>query len=100
MEFLVPGFGAVHAVTGFWQRWRGLRGSPDGSALALPGGSVHGFGMDRDLVVVGLDGDLEVIGSKVLAPNRIVTIPGARWMIELPAGTIPPPAGTRLIVHG
>src|SRR5690606_41348169 len=100
MEFLVPGFGAVHAVTGFWQRWRGLRGSPDGSALALPGGSVHGFGMDRDVVVVGVDGDLEVVGSKVLGPNRIVTIPCARGVIVRPAGSISPPAGTRRVGPG
>ncbi|HEX6947302.1 MAG TPA: hypothetical protein VF246_08120 [Acidimicrobiia bacterium] len=100
MFVVVPGFGPVPVASAFVERLRGLRRRPAGSALALRGGSVHGFGMDRELVVVGLDRDLTVIASRVLAPNRVVWIRGASWMVELPAGTKPPPPGTRLGLHG
>lgn len=100
MRIMVPGFGPVPVVRRFPQRWRGLRGSPEGSSLALPVSSVHGFGMDRELVVVGLDADLRVVASTRLRPNRILWLRGARWIVELPADATPPPVGTRLTADG
>lgn len=99
MEVLVPGFGPVRVARGFWERWRGLRHTPEGSALVLKGASVHGFGMDRPIILVALDRDLTVIGARRLGPNRLVWVRGARWIVELPEGTTPPRVGTRLTAH-
>ena len=100
MEVMVPGFGPVREARGFWGRWRGLRHSPDGAALLLRAGSVHGFGMDRPILVVGLDRRFTVVGVSKLVPNRIVRMRGARWIVELPETATPPPVGTRLTANG
>ncbi len=99
MQVEVPGYGPVRAANGILERWKGLRGSQAGAALAIPGFSVHGFGMDRPLLVVALTRDFEVMTSVVMLPNRVVSVRGARWMVELPAGVEPPLPGTRL-THG
>lgn len=99
MELLVPGFGPVRFAQGFAERWRGLRRSEPGAAIVIPGSSVHGFGMDRPLLVVALARDFEVMSSAVLRPNRLLWVRGARWMVELPEGTEAPAPGTRLS-HG
>lgn len=96
MEVEVPGFGTVRTATGFRERWRGLRRSVEGEAIVIPGPSVHGFGMDRPLLVVALTRDFEVMSSAVLRPNRLLWVRGASWMVELPEDTEAPAPGTRL----
>lgn len=55
--------------------------------------------MDRPLLIVGLDRDGRVLGSKMLLPNRVASFRGARWVLELPADTPPPVPGTMLVRH-
>jgi hypothetical protein len=93
----LEGVGVVEQAQGFWSRWRGLRGSPPGSSLLLRTRSVHGFGMDRPLLAVGLDSEWRVVGSTILRPNRVAVFRGARWVLELPADTPPPVPGTMLV---
>lgn len=81
---------------GFVQHLRGLRAQPDDVSMLLRASSVHGFGMSRDLVVVGLDRRRRVLGSRVLKPNRVVGFWGARYVLEMPAGTVPPAPGEEL----
>jgi hypothetical protein len=68
--------------------------------MVIPGSSVHGFGMDRPLLVVALTRNFEVMSTVVMPPNRFVRVRGARWMVELPEGTDPPAAGARLASDG
>jgi hypothetical protein len=54
--------------------------------------------MDRPLLAVGLDADYRVIGCRILHPNRIIGIKGARHWIELPAEDEPPSVGSLIEV--
>ena len=54
----------------------------------LAGRSVHGFGLEAPLDVVGVDRDGVVVGRAVLEGNQIVTMRRARVMIEAPRGTV------------
>jgi hypothetical protein len=75
---------------GFGERLRGLRRSPEDESLLIRTRSVHGFGMNRALLVVGLDKDLRVIGSRPLFPGRMVRMGQARYILELPIDAKPP----------
>ncbi len=91
----------VLVATGFARRLIGLRRSPRGVGLLIRTRSVHGFGMRRPLLVIALDDEYTVLGSKVLSPNRVVTFPRAWLMVEAPAHLEPPPPGERMVVeHG
>lgn len=100
MRVTLDGYGDIPVARTFRERWRGLRGSPPDAALLLRARSVHGFGMERPLLVVGLDDTMTVIGAKELAPRRVVTFLRGRWVLELPKGSRPPERGTRLSLHG
>lgn len=89
----------VHVASGFRQRLTGLVGSDEDQAMLIPTRSVHGFGMRRSLVVVGIDRHHRVLGSRVLRPNRIVTFLTARYVLEMPPGCPVPPTGTKLSFH-
>jgi hypothetical protein len=87
----------VVIATNFVERWRGLRRSST-DAMLISTRSVHGLGMDRPLLAVGLDADYRVIGWRVLSPNRIIGLKGARHWLELPVDDEPPPIGSFLEV--
>lgn len=92
--------GPLFPARSFSERLRGIRGVPDGWGLLVETRSVHGFGLREPLRVVALDDDLEVLGTKMLLPNRIVIYPQARLLIELTRARQPPRRGTRLRVDG
>lgn len=54
--------------------------------------------MDRPLLVVALDRDLTVIGSKVMKPNRATLFPRARYILEMPTDVSAPEIGSRLVL--
>jgi uncharacterized membrane protein (UPF0127 family) len=54
---------------------------------------VHSFGRRQALEVVGLDASMRVTSVKTLPPNRIIIMPGARMVIEAPAGAPLPSLG-------
>jgi hypothetical protein len=46
--------------------------------------------------VAGLDASMRVTSVKTLPPNRLIIMPGARMVIEAPAGTPLPSVGDRV----
>ncbi len=80
----------------FTDRLLGAWRVPDGSTVVLPVSTVHGFGRRQALDVVGLDAAMRVISTRRLEPNRIIVMPGARMIIETPAGGVLPAPGDRV----
>ena len=88
--------GPVLAAHTFAERLKGLRASDADRGMLIKGQSVHGFGIREPLLAIGLDGRRRVVGFRVLFPHRVVWIRGAREIVELPIGPLPPPPGVVL----
>ena len=82
----------------FLDRFHGLRRAPPGSAVVMRARSVHGFGMRRPIPVIGLDADMRVVSTRTLRPNRVMVIPSARILVELPPSQPLPRIGDRVEV--
>jgi uncharacterized membrane protein (UPF0127 family) len=82
----------------FLDRLLGVRRAPPGSALVIRARSVHGFGMRQPLRVIGLDADMRVVSTRTLRPNRVMVIPSARILVELPPSQPGPRIGDRVEV--
>ena len=82
----------------FLDRFLGLRRAPPGSALVMRARSVHGLGMPHPIAVIGLDADLRVVSTRTLRPNRVVVIPSARILVELPPSQPMPRIGDQMEV--
>jgi hypothetical protein len=82
----------------FLDRLLGLRRAPPGSALVMRARSVHGFGMRHPIPVVGLDEEMRVVSTRTLRPNRVMVIPSARILVELPSRQPVPRIGDRVEV--
>ena len=80
----------------FTDRLLGVWRAPGDSVVVLPASSVHSFGRRQDLEVAGLDRGMRVTSVKTLQPNRIVVMPRARMVIEMPAGGPLPAVGDRV----
>jgi hypothetical protein len=100
LELWHPGWssGPVGEAAGLWRRFRGIHGVPDGCGVLLATRSVHGLWLRRAIRVVALGAGGEVLAVRELAPGRIVTVRGSRWMLELPRHRVPPEVGRRLSV--
>ncbi|MCI0543947.1 MAG: hypothetical protein L0Z49_05810 [Actinobacteria bacterium] len=88
----------VTVARGFWQRLRGIRGRSGADSILIATRSVHGFGVGRPILAVGLDSGLRVVVIRDLPPGRIVWSRGVRWWLELPADAEPPAVGRVLEV--
>jgi hypothetical protein len=86
----------AHLALTFADRLLGVWGAPIGATVVLPVASVHSFGRRRALEVAGLDASMRVTSVKTLLPNRIIVLPGARMVIEAPAGAPLPSVGDRV----
>lgn len=91
--------GDVEVASTFRRRWRGLMGGA-AHPLLLPTTSVHGFWLRSPLWVVAIGPDLTVMGVELLRPWRVVTAPGAAWILELPLGSPLPAGGEGLTFNG
>ena len=80
----------------FRERRKGLTRAPAGQGMLIAGRSVHGLGMKEPLLTIGLDRERRVVGVRILRPRHLVFVRGARHMLELPIGTVPPPEGVVL----
>jgi len=80
------------------ERFGGLRPRAHGRGLLLAARSVHSFGMAEPLRVISLDAFGRVRRVARLLPGRVFFDPGARWVVELPAGRPAPPVGMALQV--
>src|SRR5690554_2020946 len=89
----------VAVATGLVERMRGLIGV-DPRPLLLPTSSVHGFWLRQALQVVAIRPNREVLGVARLRRRGVITVPGARWMLELPLGHRSPATGERLTFVG
>ena len=86
-------FRDVAVPTRFAERWRGMRSVA--GAMLFDGPSVHSFGMDRPLTVVGIGSDQRVVAVRMLAPARVLVL-AARRILELETFIIPPRLGDRV----
>jgi hypothetical protein len=80
---------------GLLDRLRGLIGRQP-SPLLIPASSVHGFHLTVELVVVALDRTGAVVALRRLRPWRVIRVPQAQWMLELPPHHPLPGVGDRL----
>ena len=92
-----PGVVASCADT-FQDRLLGIRARDSKSAVLLATRSVHSFGLNTPLRLVGLDKGMRVVGTRRLRPNRIAYISGASFILELDEDTTAPRTGTRVEV--
>ena len=83
-------------ATTFIERFRGVRGGPPRASLLLETRSIHTIGLGRSIGVVVIDRGFRVVEVKTLARNRILYRLAARFMLELPAGSDPPPLHSRM----
>jgi hypothetical protein len=70
-------------------RFLGIRAVSEGSGVMLAGGSVHGFGLQHPLFVIGIRPDGRVADTCLLGRNEVRKMRGAVAMIELPLTTSP-----------
>lgn len=98
MRIAGAGFGPLAAsyASTFSERLRGLAGAASLPALLIDTSSVHTLGMTAPIGVVGIDGHMRVVASRVVPPNRVVWLRGSRLILEVPDGTRLPDVGTRL----
>lgn len=99
------GIGPLEASAGAWRhapvliasiarhRYRGLRPWSLGAGLLMSGRSVHGVGMAEPLTVVALGDDAEVVAVRRLRRGRLMRLPGASAVLELPERVAAPPLG-------
>ena len=86
----------VNLAVSFADRLLGLRRVDPDSALLLRTRSVHGFGMTRPFLAIGMDGKGRVVGSTVVKPWRMVWFRRCRWVLEMPEWHSPPAVGETL----
>ena len=65
----------------FVERWSGKRCHR--LPMIFRQSSVHGVGMDRPLMVVGIGTDMRVVDVRTLWPRRLVWMRGARILLEM-----------------
>lgn len=101
MQLSAVGFGPIRAshLTGFVERFLGLKSSLSESAVLINTRSVHSFGMKRSIGVVAIDARSEVVGLARLRPNRVIWFRRARAILELPDGSTLPQIGARITVE-
>lgn len=93
-DWQVTGF----VASGFVDRLLGMWRAPAGSVVIIPSRSVHSFGRRRPLQLIGLDAEMRVVHVGTLRPNRVVFLPSARAIVELPEGRLLPTPGDRIEV--
>jgi hypothetical protein len=82
----------------FLDRLLGMSRADVGTPVLLPGPSIHTFGQRRPLSIIGLNAAMRVVAVRTVAPNRVVMIPGARMILELPAGADIPAMSTSIVL--
>lgn len=90
--------GPVVKANSPFRRWRGLRGRPSNESLLIRTRSVHGFGMNRSFVGVGLTRELRVKICQVVRPGTVARFQRCRYVLEIPVGAPLPKTGTQLVV--
>lgn len=82
----------------FLNRWRGLRGRPEGTAIMLKTRSVHARGLPDPFVAVALTDDLVVSEVRRVDPGGVAWFKGSAAVLELPLSSEVPRPGDRLEV--
>lgn len=78
----------------FGERFRGakLPGARDGVLIYTS--AVHTVGLPSPLEVFAVGSDRRVVEVRTVAPNRFAWFRGARFVVELPAGSNMPEVGS------
>ena len=79
------------------ERWRGIRSNP--GMVLIRTSRVHARGLNRPLLVIGLDGDGVVVDVSSLASGRFLHLQGAAWALEVPIDHERPARGARLAIY-
>jgi len=93
-----PGVRAGRAES-FLDRLHGIRAVTDGDGVLLDRTSIHTIGLDRSLAVVAVDGEMTVIESRLVPPNRFARFRDASFVLEVDVATPLPPSGTRIVIQ-
>lgn len=91
----------AHLARSFLDRWLGIRRVAGSKPVLIPTRSVHGFGLEAPLLVAVIDAGMRVGQVRALRPGGVLTFPTARYVLEMPMGSEPPPPGSVLeLVRG
>ena len=85
-------------AVGFTDRLLGNLRSGAGTSVVLRAKTVHSFGQRQPIEIVGLDRNMRVVAARTLPPNRIVVLPAAKLIVELPAGSPLPGVAARVVI--
>jgi hypothetical protein len=64
--------------------------------LLLGSRRIHTFGMGYSIGIAGIDANGVVVGTMLVPPGRMVAIPGARHILEMPPDADLPTIGTMI----
>ena len=70
----------------FLDRLLGTFRAPARLPVVMRARSIHTIGQSRPLSIVGLDREMRVISVRSVPPNRMVYLPSARTIVEVPEG--------------
>ncbi|MEX0797295.1 MAG: hypothetical protein WEB67_03300 [Acidimicrobiia bacterium] len=78
----------------FFERFRGVNLSAARHGIVIRRSAVHTMGMSQAIETIAVDRQGRVVEVRTLAPNRFAWFRGARYLVELPAGTAVPEVGS------
>ena len=78
----------------FVERLRGVSMSTAARGVVIRRSAVHTMGMSRAIETFAVDRKGRVVEARTLAPNRFAWFRGARYLVELPAGSDLPEVGS------
>jgi hypothetical protein len=82
----------------FLERFRGVKMSAAARGVLIRRSAVHTIGMSRAIETFAVDRQGRVVEARTLAPNQFAWFRGARYLVELPAGSDVPKVGTMVEV--
>lgn len=81
-------------VESFGERFSGAKLPGARNGVLIQRAAVHTFGMSDPLEAFAVGSDRRVVEVRTLAPNRFAWFRGARYVVELPAGSNVPEVGS------
>jgi len=75
-------------------RFLGIKAGDSEDAILIRARSVHTFGLDQPLRLVGLDREMRVVDTRTLLPNRVAYFGTASFILELDENAMTPRPGT------
>jgi hypothetical protein len=99
VELSADGWSATALLaTSFTDRLLGRFRAPPGSGVVIPARSVHSLGQKEPMEIIGLDGQMRVVATRTLVPNRVAYLRSASMIVELPAGSPVPGVSQPVVI--